>query len=217
MAILFAHKTPGLLKMLYPRLTWEIPTSEKQIFLTFDDGPIPEVSEFVLETLAKFHAKATFFSVGENISKHPEIYRKILEEGHLSGNHTYNHLNGWKTETKIYLDNVAECTSEIERISGLKPVFFRPPYGRIKKMQIQMLKKNYRVIMWSLLTGDFHPKLTEKQCLQKSISGTKPGSIVVFHDSIKSIRLLRNVLPAYLKYFQEQGYVFSRLDEGFNN
>ncbi len=202
---MFIAKTPAFLQDLMPALTWRQPTDEKILYLTFDDGPIPEVTPWVLETLRAYAAKATFFCVGDNVQKHPEVFRKVLAEGHSVGNHTFNHLNGWKTDTKTYLDNVAQCSRVLD--SRL----FRPPYGRLKLRQMQALKKDFRIVMWDVLSGDFSQKLSPEDCLQQVRRHARPGSIVVLHDSLKAERNLRWVLPRVLEGFRERGYQFEAI------
>lgn len=206
-------KTPRLLKYLYPSLVWDQKkVAGKKIFLTFDDGPIPEVTPFVLETLKTYHAQATFFCVGENIDHHPEVYQQILAAGHRTGNHTYNHLNGWKTENTRYLQNVAHCTQSQERyIQDKNKPLFRPPYGKIKRSQIRRLHQQYRIVMWDILAGDFDPHFSAETCLQKCVRHSSHGTIIIFHDSLKAARNLQYVLPRYLEHFARAGYQFSSL------
>ena len=197
------------MKWFYPNCIWEIPTDKKVIYLTFDDGPMPAVTHFVLETLSDFNAKATFFCIGDNIQKHPTIFKKVLNAGHAVGNHTFNHLSGWKTNTLDYQKNIELCQNQIELTTQTN--MFRPPYGRIKLSQIKHLKKDYKIVMWSVLTGDFSSDLSPEIILEKSIKNTKKGSIVVFHDSIKASNNLEFVLPRYLKHFADLGYAFEKL------
>jgi peptidoglycan/xylan/chitin deacetylase (PgdA/CDA1 family) len=197
-------KSPGWLKMFYPRRLWKMKTAEKVIYLTFDDGPHPAMTTFVLDTLKKAGAKATFFCIGKNVATHPDIYQRILEEGHQTGNHTQQHLNGWKTSDAIYLRDVEAASGHIS--SRL----FRPPYGRIKSSQARQLKK-YTIVMWDVLSGDFDESISEEKCLKNVIGNTGPGSIVVFHDSEKAASRLRFVLPRVLEFFMEKGYKFSAL------
>ncbi|MDF9801228.1 peptidoglycan/xylan/chitin deacetylase (PgdA/CDA1 family) [Catalinimonas alkaloidigena] len=206
-------KTPSLLKLLYSDLLWDYKKENgKQIFLTFDDGPIPEVTPIVLDTLKDFGAKATFFCVGENIDRYPQVYQQILDAGHRTGNHTYNHLNGWKTENTHYLENVTYCRQSQEQYSheSEKPLF-RPPYGKIKRSQIKLLKNEYQIVMWDILAGDFDPDFSAEKCLQKCIHHSKHGTIIIFHDSHKAAKNLKYVLPRYLAHFSEAGFQFSAL------
>ena len=213
------YKTAWWVRQVLPQYTWKITAQKPTIFLTFDDGPIPEVTDFVLEQLEQYKAKATFFCVGDNVRKYPEIYNRVIEGGHHVGNHTYNHLNGWKTNDKAYLDNIAQCqqvmvenaSENIAKEEPQKPLF-RPPYGKIRKQQMKQLSLDYQVIMWDVLTYDFDAQLSSERCLEKAIECTTSGSIVVFHDSVKSVDKLRQVLPQYLKHFAEKGFTFEAIN-----
>ena len=204
---MYLVKTPHFIQDLFPNYTWRIPTREKVLYLTFDDGPIPAVTPWVLEQLEAFQAKATFFCVGDNIRKHPEVFNQVVEKGHAVGNHTFNHLNGWQTENISYFHNVRHCANMVHS------VLFRPPYGRLKPKQAQFLQRHYRIVMWDVLSGDFDPKLSEEQCLANVLNNAENGSIIVFHDSLKAEDKLHYVLPKVLEYFAEQGYVFGKLNE----
>lgn len=192
-------------ELIYPDFIWRIPKKEKTIYLTFDDGPIPEVTPWVLEQLEKYDAKATFFCVGENITKHPGVFNQILKLGHSVGNHTYNHLNGWKTPQEEYLANFEDF--ERQQTTTL----FRPPYGRIKKKQAREILKTHKIIMWSVLTKDYSSSVSEEKCLKNAIKNTSNGSIVLFHDSLKAKRNLYYALPRFLEHFSKQGYKFEKL------
>jgi peptidoglycan/xylan/chitin deacetylase (PgdA/CDA1 family) len=204
---MYLVKTPLLLKKLYPKnLIWNKPRTDKVIFLTFDDGPIPIVTPWVLKTLNKFNAKATFFCIGENISKHPEIFSQLKADEHAIGNHTFNHLNGWKTDKITYINNYLKC----QEITTTK--LFRPPHGRIKRSQIKVLAaQNTQIIMWDVLSGDFDTKLSPEKCLYNVLKHTENGSIVVFHDSLKAWGRLEYVLPKALSYWIEKGFRFEIL------
>ncbi|RYY71333.1 MAG: polysaccharide deacetylase family protein [Chitinophagaceae bacterium] len=202
-------KTPLLFKKLFPKRIWEIATDKKEIFLTFDDGPHPEQTTFVLDELRKYNAKATFFCIGKNVVEQPAIYRQILEEGHCVGNHTHNHLNAWKVDDRAYLENIKLATGYID--SNL----FRPPYGKINSFLVKQLASpayQLRTIMWTILSGDFDTKISKERCLENVLLHAKGGSIVVFHDSEKAQERMRFALPAVLKYFSEKGFVFSSLE-----
>ncbi|MBL4651480.1 MAG: polysaccharide deacetylase family protein [Flavobacteriales bacterium] len=186
-------------------MLWSVDTEKKQLFLTFDDGPTPVITEWVLKVLADFNAKATFFCLGKNVELHSEIYQKILSNGHSVGNHTYNHPNGWKTEDEVYFDNVSKCSKFINS------KLFRPPYGKISRSQNIVLKKNYTVVMWDVLSGDFDLSITPEKCLDNVVSNATKGSIIVMHDSIKAEKNLRYVLPKALEYFTEKGFSFEKL------
>ena len=207
-------RTPRLMMRIFSKYTWRFPSNKKEIFLTFDDGPTPEITEFVLDELKKYNAKATFFCIGKNIKNHPDIFDKIVSEGHSIGNHTQNHLKGWKTNSKKYIDNVLECEnvilSEVEKSQQFK--LFRPPYGKIKKNQAKkLLEKKYKIIMWDVLSADFDTTISKEKCLQNVLKNTTKGSIIVFHDSIKAAEKMQYALPIVLKEFSEKGFVFKAI------
>jgi peptidoglycan-N-acetylglucosamine deacetylase len=207
-------RTPFFLPWLAPDLVWRMPTQEKQIFLTFDDGPIPGPTEFVLETLEKHKAKATFFCIGDNVRKYPTIFTQLSKAGHTIGNHTFNHIKGWNHSTNDYLDNIELCKSQfrstLQTVSASQSLF-RPPYGRITKAQIKALKDQYKIIMWDVLTQDYQRSMSQERCLAGSIQATRSGSIVVFHDSLRAEKNLTYALPRYLEHFSNQGFVFTSL------
>jgi len=207
---MFLHKTNFLMRALYPQFVWRKPSDEKKIYLTFDDGPIPEITEFVLETLEKYQAKATFFCIGDNINKNPGIFRKVIGAGHSVGNHTFNHLRGWATDDVTYFENSVRCKTEIEKF-GIETKLFRPPYGRIKRSQARSLLPNHEIIMWDILSGDFSQNLSPETVLKKTIKHTEAGSIVLFHDSIKANKRMAYALPRFLEHFSSQEFQFSRL------
>jgi peptidoglycan/xylan/chitin deacetylase (PgdA/CDA1 family) len=199
---MFLAKLPAIVKKYYSQLTWDIPNNENKIYLTFDDGPIPEVTEWVLDILKQYQIKATFFCIGDNIKKNPEIFQRILEDGHFVGNHTQSHLNGWKTEDEVYFKNIEECSELVNS------KLFRPPYGRIKKSQHSILNTQYSIIMWDVLSGDFDAKTTPEQCYNNVIKNTKSGSIIVFHDSVKASENLKKTLPKAIDFLLKKGFVF---------
>lgn len=212
----YGAKTPWLLKKLYPELVWNFNGSEPNIFLTFDDGPTPHVTPFVLNTLSDFNAKATFFCIGDSVQKHPDIFSDIKAAGHAIGNHTFNHLRGLKTVDSVYLENFLKC----EEALGAETTLFRPPYGSIKRKQIQMLKKirpNLQVIMWDVLSWDFDVTLSPEKCLRNVMTHAKNGSIVVFHDSVNGMERLKYVLPRALEYWTEKQYQFNLLQPASTN
>ncbi len=202
-------KTNSLIKKVFNNLVWDIPNSDKKIFLTFDDGPIPEITEWVLDILKSEEIKATFFCIGDNIKKHPEVYKRILAEGHQTGNHTFNHLNGWKTETNHYIDNFKLCETECLKLNTEHSFLFRPPYGKIKPSQTKAIRNlGYKIIMWDVLSYDFDPNIIPEKCLKNVISNTEQGSIIVFHDSKKAEINLKFALPKAIQILKNKGFVF---------
>ncbi len=210
-------KTPRILKQILSRYTWCFGSDKKEIYLTFDDGPVPEVTEFVLDQLKKYNAKATFFCIGDNIKKHSSIFCQIINEGHSVGNHTFNHLNGWKTNNDSYIENIELCESIISNKSEISSnlnlsKLFRPPYGKLKKSQSkQLIKKGYKIIMWDVLSADFDTSITKEKCLKNVLENTKNRSIIVFHDSIKASEKLYYILPKVLEEFTKKGYTFKAI------
>lgn len=206
---MYLVKTPRLLKILYSKLIWSADAADRSIYLTFDDGPIPIVTPFVLKILAQYKAKATFFCIGDNVDKHPDVFEQVISAGHAIGNHTYNHLKGWKTDDGEYLKNFMKADEQ------LRTSLFRPPYGRIKRSQINLLKKakpGLKIIMWDVLSGDFDTTLSPEKCLQNVLKYVKPGSIIVFHDSLKAFDRLEYVLPRAMKVWGAKGYSFKSLN-----
>ncbi|WP_420385759.1 polysaccharide deacetylase family protein [Roseivirga sp.] len=203
-------KTPFIAPYVYPGLLWKVKTVEKVLYLTFDDGPIPELTEWVLSQLEQHQAKATFFCVGENIIKHPQIYRSILSAGHSVGNHTQHHLNGKKTEATQYLSDVEDC-DQVMTNAGSTTSLFRPPYGRLTNVQRKTLLQQKTIVMWDVLTQDYDQSINPELILKKSIAATSKGSIIVFHDNLKAEHNLKAVLPQYLQHFSSLGYRFDAL------
>ncbi len=199
-------KTPKWFKRLYPRIvTWEMPADEdRSVYLTFDDGPHPDITAYVLDKLKEYNAYGTFFCVGNNVRKFPDMYQRILAEGHSVGNHTYDHLNGWHTDCRAYTGNIMKAAELI------KSKLFRPPYGRIRYSQLRRMHKawpDWKFIMWSVLSADFDPEITPSQCLENVLQNIEPGSIVVFHDSQKARERMEYALPRVLAYCQSQNLV----------
>lgn len=205
---MFLTKSPAILKWYYPELIWNKSRRSKTLYLTFDDGPIPNVTEFVLKTLKSYDIKASFFCIGDNIVKHPQIFQSLISEGHQIGHHSYNHLNGWKTSDSKYIEN-------IEKGMALYPTdLFRPPFGRIKKSQIKLLKHkfpNLDIYMWDVLSGDFDTSLSAEQCYKNTVKHLENGSIIVFHDSLKAFHRLAYALPRCIEYALSEGYTFEVL------
>lgn len=205
------YRTPFFLPKFFPSLLWRIATEDKILYLTFDDGPVPGPTEFVIDQLEKYNAKATFFCIGDNVRKHPMIFTKVLAGGHAIGNHTFNHLKGWSTPNQRYLENIDLCNEQL-RTHNLELInLFRPPYGRITNAQIRALKGNYKIVMWDVLTHDYSKTISSEQCLKGTTAATRPGSIIVFHDSLKAERNMTYVLPKFLEHFTSQGYRFKTL------
>ena len=203
-------KIPWWVRKLYPGYLWKVPVSDKSIFLTFDDGPHPRITPWVLDELRKHEAKATFFCIGKNVVQYPAIYQRLLTEGHVAGNHTYSHLNGWKTKTGSYVEDVKKAAVVIDS------VLFRPPYGRISRRQAKQLsvigrERNVKVVMWDVLSADFDASITPETCAGIVLQHVEPGSIVVFHDSEKAFPNLKFALPKVLKQLKEEGFCFKTL------
>lgn len=222
---------PRFIQWLYPERIWTFPSEKNSVYLTFDDGPIPEITPWVLDELKKHDAKATFFCIGENVQKNPAIFSKIISEGHSVGNHTFNHLNGWKTETSKYIENVEKTEKlfwhdgswklsgvEINSLRGSaiddqrskienRKSLFRPPYGKITSKQAKILQKNgFEIVMWDIISYDYNVNVSKEKCLQNVSQNIKPGSVVVFHDSLKAEKNLRYVLPKVLESISENGW-----------
>jgi peptidoglycan/xylan/chitin deacetylase (PgdA/CDA1 family) len=209
-ALLFT-KTPSLLTAVYSECLWKVNTDEKVIYLTFDDGPIPEVTPFVLDQLNSFRAQATFFCIGKNIDANPAIFQRILNDGHAIGNHTYNHLNGWNCDKETYFDNIRQCDRIISSSANISTSLFRPPYGKLKPAQYRYLKAFYKIVMWDVLSFDFDLKISPEKVLENVLENTESGSVVVFHDSLKARPRLEYALPRTLEYFSEKGFKFDKL------
>ena len=195
--------TPSWIRRLFPSCLWDMPAGDGDIYLTFDDGPDPAVTPFVLDALRDAGAKATFFCIGKNVEAHPGTYRRILDEGHAVGNHTHSHLDGWKTRSDAYLSDIEKASAAI------RSLLFRPPYGRIRPSQISELHHrtpDMKIVMWTLLSGDFDSGITRERCLNNVLNNMKPGSIVTFHDSRKAEPRLRHALMSVLKKINENGW-----------
>lgn len=203
------HRVPFFIPLLYPSLVWRMPTGDKTVYLTFDDGPIPGPTEFVLDQLKSFHIKATFFCIGDNVRKHPGVFSRVLEEGHAVGNHTFNHLSGWATDNVKYRHNI-EMFEKIVADKTTPSRLFRPPYGRIKRSQIKVLS-DYKIIMWDVLAFDFSKTLSPETCFSKTRDAVRDGSIIVFHDSLKAERNMKYAFPRVVEELLTQGYTFKKL------
>lgn len=194
-----------LLQRLYPKAIWRSKSADKIIYLSFDDGPI-ELTEWVLDELNKYHAKANFFCVGDNVIKHPKTFERVMTEGHLVGNHTYHHVKGFKHTVASYMKEVEACHKLVQS------PYFRPPYGQLRKSQYQaLLKRKFKIVMWDVISYDYE-KISPEKCLQNVLKNTREGSILLFHDNVKAEHNLRFVLPKVLAYFEQKGFSFRRLD-----
>jgi peptidoglycan/xylan/chitin deacetylase (PgdA/CDA1 family) len=195
-------QTPRFLHKLFPELIWKEHVTSKEIYLTFDDGPHPNITPKILNILAQYDAMACFFCVGENVQRYPETLQSVLDAGHQVGNHTFNHMQGWKVPDNVYLENIEKCNNLVHSR------FFRPPHGKIRRSQIKKLKENYNIVMWTVITHDYDPNYDAEICLKKAIQKTRPGDVVVFHDSVKAEKNVLYVLPRFLEHFSKLGYRF---------
>lgn len=210
---LYWVKTHRLIKKIFTGFVWDVANSEKTVYLTFDDGPVPEVTPWVLDMLRQSNIKATFFCIGNNIEKHPEVFSRVVNEGHTIGNHTFNHLNGWNTKTGDYIANFKQCEASIRtRCNNTTVRLFRPPYGKIKSAQAAALKDlGYKIVMWDVLSADFDLTITPSQCLQNVLHNATHGSIIIFHDSVKAYANLKYALPEAIAKLKEKGFSFGVL------
>jgi len=205
-------KTHWTIKKLFSNYVWDIPNTENKVYLTFDDGPTPEITQWTLNQLKNYNAKATFFCIGDNIRKYPDVLKEVLKEGHSIGNHTFNHLNGWKTNTQDYIENAKLFEKEYGKLSTDNCQLFRPPYGKIKPSQSKILRRmGYKIIMWEVLSVDFDVTITPEKCLENVLQNVHSGSIIVFHDSVKAFANLEYVLPRTLEFLKQKGLVCAKL------
>lgn len=209
-------KTPLIVKLIFNKWKWSFSQKEKNLYLTFDDGPTPKVTDWVLEELKKYNAKATFFCIGKNIQQNPELFNEIIHQGHVIGNHTNNHLKSFETPKKRYIQNVLKAEEEIKKNSEFSTIqkvkLFRPPYGKLKLSQSKILrKKGYKIIMWDVLSADFDTEISEAKCMHNVVRNTSKGSIIVFHDSKKAFEKVKFVLPQILEYYTAKGYKFKTI------
>lgn len=200
------EQTPKAFRAFFPGAVWRLPQKEKTVYLTFDDGPIPEVTPFVLDLLKRYGIKATFFCVGDNIRKNPEIFEQILREGHQVGNHTFNHLQGFKCSTKAYMENVKKADTYI------KSTLFRPPHGQFRIPQMLKLRKKYKIVLWDVITRDYNQSLSGEFVLNIVKKYTRNGSIIVFHDSLKAEKNIKYALPKAIEFLMQEGYKFESLN-----
>ena len=210
--IMRVFRVPGFIQRWFYEMTWRIPQREKCLYLTFDDGPHPSVTLSILDILRKFNVSATFFCVGQNIEKYPEVIEDIISNGHSLGNHTFNHLKGWKTPNATYFENIDQAKALFDNHGGT--TLFRPPYGRIRRSQARyLLQQGYKIIMWHILSYDYDSSIDIDYCTQKIIKKSRNGSIVVFHDSLKSENQVLKMLPSYIESMQKKGFTFKLLPQ----
>lgn len=206
-------KTHWSIKKLFSNYVWDVPNMDNKVYLTFDDGPTPEITQWTLNQLKNYNAKATFFCIGDNVRKYPETFEEVVKEGHSIGNHTFNHLNGWKTNTQDYIENAKLFEKEYEKLSAENCQLFRPPYGKITPSQSKTLRRmGYKIIMWDVLSVDFDVTITPEQCLENVLQNVKSGSIIVFHDSVKAFANLEYALPRTLEFLEQKGFVCAKLN-----
>jgi peptidoglycan/xylan/chitin deacetylase (PgdA/CDA1 family) len=212
----YPFRIPSFIQRVFPKYLWSKSMDEEVIYLTFDDGPTPEITPWVLNLLEQYNAKATFFCIGKNLKQHPVLVRQIIEQQHKIGNHSFSHLKGWQTKSKNYINDILQAAEIIQSTTNNTAInqklLFRPPYGQITKTQANVLiDKGFTIVLWDILTGDFDPNLNPEKSLKKTLKNTKPGSIVVFHDSLKAKKNLQYILPNVLKHWSQQGYQFKTL------
>jgi len=209
-------KTTSLIKKFFFNYIWDIPNNNKTVYLTFDDGPTPDISHWILDQLREHGIKATFFCVGENLQRYPEVAKKLIEEGHIIANHTYHHPNGWTSNTEKYIEETLLCETEIDKIRPQtidgKSKLFRPPYGKLKPSQSKILRKmGYKIIMWDVLSADFLQEVSKEECLDNVVKNVTSGSIIVFHDNPKAFNDLEYTLPKTIKFLIDNGYQFDKI------
>ena len=203
-------RLPEFVVRLYPEAIWRVPTEQKRVYLTFDDGPIPEVTPWVLKILEEEQVDACFFCVGDNVRKYPDVYQSIIIGGHLTGNHTFHHLQGLKTSTKVFFQDILKTGEFID--SGL----FRPPHGLMKTSQCKFISKRFKVVMWDIVSCDYRQSLSPEKVINNVLDNVRPGSIITFHDSVKAWKNLSGALPVVIKKLKEKGYGFGSLNELLN-
>lgn len=208
------HKIPRFVKYVYPEAVWHGYRSSRKVYLSFDDGPNPGVTDYVLDVLRDFQVKATFFLVGENVQRNLKTFERLISEGHCIGNHTHNHLNGWKVPEQKYLRNIDLCQNMLKTSGWTSDVLlFRPPYGKICKKTLRKVREKYEVIMWDVLSYDFSDSIDSAECLKQSLNHTENGSIIIFHDSEKTYEKIKNVISQYVSSLLDEGYEFQKISE----
>ncbi len=209
--MVWLHHIPSFVPKIFNEMIWHMSREESVIYLTFDDGPVPGVTDFVLDQLAKRGMLATFFMVGDNVGKSPQLAAEVFEAGHAIGNHTYHHVDGFRTPDKKYFEEIQLCQDEISSVTGISPSLFRPPYGKITRKQLEEVKQHYKIVMWDVITGDYDPDQSFHKCLTKTKEHTKKGSVILFHDQQKTEKVIKAVLPDFLEYIQDQGFETGKL------
>jgi peptidoglycan/xylan/chitin deacetylase (PgdA/CDA1 family) len=204
---MYLNKTPDILKPIYKDLVWDIPNEKNEVYITFDDGPVPMATPLALDVLKEHGVPATFFCIGDNVMKYPDIYERVMAEGHRVGNHSLNHLNGWKYNDFSYVKNVLECARIV------KSRLYRPPYGKIKRSQSAALRKRFSIVMWDVISGDFDRKVSKEQCVTNVVNNAVAGSIIVFHDSGKAFEKMAYALPKVLEQLKNKGFTFGLIPE----
>lgn len=204
--MVWMHHVPSLIPRIFDKFIWNKSRDEKTVYLTFDDGPVPQVTDFVLNELSKRGMKATFFMVGANVEKHPNLAKEVFQSGNGIGNHTFNHLDGFRNPDSLYLENIEKCQNILQDKLDFSPSLFRPPYGKISKTQSKLILEKYQIIMWDVLSGDYAKDQSPEKCLSKTMKYSKNGSIILFHDQQKTERVVKRVLPEYLNFINDKGY-----------
>ncbi|WP_318642500.1 polysaccharide deacetylase family protein [Flavobacterium ardleyense] len=206
-------KTHWIIKKIFSRYMWSKEQNDKVVYLTFDDGPTPQITDWVLQQLQQYNAKATFFCIGKNVEEQHEIFQRLLDSGNAVGNHTQNHINGWRNSTDVYLKNIEECENAIGNLPNQQQKYFRPPYGKITPRQATaVLQKGYKIVMWDVLSADFDQTITPEECLQNVLNNVLAGSIIIFHDSEKAWPNLQFALPKVLQFLKENDFECKLLD-----
>jgi peptidoglycan-N-acetylglucosamine deacetylase len=204
--MVWMHHVPALIPKLFDQFIWNKSRAEKTIYLTFDDGPVPGITDFVLNELSKKGMKATFFMVGANVEKHPDLAKEVHQAGHEIGNHTFHHLDGFRNPDGLYLDDIEKCQKILQDKLAIAPLYFRPPYGKISKSQSKLVLQNHQIVMWDVLSGDYDLGQSFEKCLAKSIKYSRNGSIVLFHDQQKTEGVVKKILPDYLDFIRDEGF-----------
>lgn len=199
-------KTRWFIRWIFRSFIWKLPANGNCVYLTFDDGPTPEVTPWVLDELDKYNAKATFFCIGDRIDKSPDLFKRLIDDGHSIGNHSYSHLNAWHVDAEAYLEDIEKCQESILKLHPQGTNLLRPPYGKLRRSQTLKLRKRFRIMMWDVLSADFDLRITPEKCTENVLRNVRPGSIVIFHDSVKSYPNMEKALPATLEFIHKKGW-----------